>query len=337
MMQKICESALSYPLWADKHNLSITYPLARFRFEFEITSPVRLPEYAGSTLRGAFGIALRQLACVTRAKSCEGCLLLHTCPFPSIFEPPKPHAVSLKDIVTVPVPYVIEPPNWGMRTYEPGEILSFGFILIGKAQQHLPLCILAWQRALARGVGPGSGTANLIRVNWIDAQDAATQIHRPGDMLASHPQHITLPAKPPPNSVILQFDTPVRLQNNGHALLPAKLSARPLLTALARRASLLAELNHIGALYSTTEFQAIADLASQIRSSHDLVWRDWTRRSSRQQRTMQLGGCIGSWELQGDLTPFWDLLRLGSWLHVGKEASFGLGKYRLVSTCRTYQ
>ena len=44
---------------------------------------------------------------------------------------------------------------------------------------------------------------------------------------------------------------------------------------------------------------------------------------------MQLGGLLGSVQLQGDLAPFAQLLHLGQWLHVGKNATMGLGGYRL--------
>ena len=314
----------------------MSYPLARYRFDFEVTSPLRLPEYAGSTLRGAFGHALRQLACVTHAKTCQCCLLLHTCPYPSLFEPPKPQAASLGNIATVPVPYVIEPPGWGVRDYAPGEILSFGFTLTGNAQPHLPLCIMAWRRAFARGVGAGDGTAELLGVSWLDGHNIATSVYQPGGKLERHAQQITLSGEASPDSIILSFETPLRLQHNGHALPPKALSARPLLTALIRRASLLAEIHGSGPLYSATEFSSMAEAARGVTGTNDLVWRDWTRRSSRQQRTMQLGGCIGNWTLQGNLTPFWDVLRLGSWLHVGKEASFGLGKYRIMIPHGTY-
>lgn len=80
----------------------------------------------------------------------------------------------------------------------------------------------------------------------------------------------------------------------------------------------------------------MAEVTGGVMGEHDLVWRDWTRRSSRQQRIMQLGGCIGSWKLRGNLIPFWDVLRLGLWLHVGKEASFGLGKYQITAIWGTY-
>jgi hypothetical protein len=36
-----------------------SFPLARYRFEWQAATPIRLPDYAGSMLRGAFGHALR--------------------------------------------------------------------------------------------------------------------------------------------------------------------------------------------------------------------------------------------------------------------------------------
>ena len=45
---------------------------------------------------------------------------------------------------------------------------------------------------------------------------------------------------------------------------------------------------------------------------------------------MTLGGLVGEWRLRGDLTPFMPWLWLGQWLHVGKNATMGLGKFALV-------
>lgn len=41
---------------------SVTLPMVRYRIAFEVTEPVHLPEYSGSTIRGAFGGALRRVA-----------------------------------------------------------------------------------------------------------------------------------------------------------------------------------------------------------------------------------------------------------------------------------
>lgn len=332
--------------------MTLTYPLARYRFEFEVTKSIRLPEYAGSTLRGAFGHALRQLACVTRARTCDGCLLAVTCPYTSVFEPQKSASASLA-LATPPVPYIIEPPEWGARQYAPGETLAFHFTLAGRAVDQLPLCIMAWRRAFARGVGAGDGTAELLNVAYeeqIGAVAGATDLHntiegrsnkfepttinqliyRPGETVANHSRNLVLDEQKAPESVTLEFLTPLRLQENGHALPPARLTPRPLLTALVRRASLLAEHHQGQQLLTPAQFTDLAHAANGIEGQTQMEWRDWTRRSARQQCTMQLGGCIGTWTFTGDLAPFWFFLRLGVYLHVGKEASFGLGQYRII-------
>ncbi len=323
--------------------IPFTFPLARYRFEFEATTAIRLPEYAGSALRGAFGHALRQLSCVTRAKTCTGCLLVTTCPYTGIFEPPASGSLSL---ATPPVPYVIEPPSWGARQYATGERIAFHFTLAGRAIDQLPLCIMAWRRAFLRGVGAGDGTAELIgvshegssaalgmmenRSNNLETTTTSKLIHRPGETVADHPRNLVLDEQTAPRSVTLEFITPLRLQQNGHALPPSRLTPRTLLMALARRASLLAE-HYQGALLLTqAQFTELAHAATAIEGQAQMQWRDWTRYSSRQRCTMQLGGCIGNWTLEGNLAPFWHFLRLGVHLHVGKEAAFGLGQYRVL-------
>jgi CRISPR/Cas system endoribonuclease Cas6 (RAMP superfamily) len=45
---------------------------------------------------------------------------------------------------------------------------------------------------------------------------------------------------------------------------------------------------------------------------------------------MRLGGIVGSITYRGDFGKYLPLLRLGEHIHVGKAATFGLGKYRVV-------
>lgn len=306
--------------------MTLSYPVARYRFDFEAETPLKLPEYAGSALRGAFGRALRQLACATRAKNCEGCMLVEACPYTSIFEPQKPQSSSL-GIGTPPVAYVVEPPERGEKILQPGEAFSFHFILVGRAIGQLPIAIMSWQRAFSRGVGKGDGSAALKAVH-LDMPDRQMPVHIPGEKVHAHEGVLVLPESGLPDRLTLEFDTPLRLQENGHALPPARIGARPLLMALVRRACLLIEHHHSGQMQ--VDFSALARAAEEVKWTTNMAWCDWTRYSSRQGKTMQLGGCIGSIALEGELSPFNDFLRLGELLHVGKETAFGLGKYRIV-------
>ena len=311
------------------------FPVARYRLDWRVTRPVRLPDYAGSMLRGAFGHALRQVACMTRQKICEGCPMLGACAYPAIFAPPPPMSHALQAFAQIPVPYVIEPPTWGARVVDAGSEFTFHIVLIGRALDELPLIVLAWRRALARGIGAGDGTAELMRVSHC-MDGAEVEIYSPErGAIAPHTHAVATgtDSAPAPDDITLRFDTPLRLQNNGRALAPHRLDARTLLMALARRASLLAEFHADGQLIS--DFPALATAAGGLREERHLVWRDWVRYSSRQKQSMALGGVVGEWHLAGNLAPFMPWLRLGQWLHVGKEAAFGLGGYRLIAAHRT--
>jgi len=281
-------------------------PLARYRFHFTASTPVRFPAWAGSVLRGGFGHALRQLACMTRQKDCSGCPLLHTCPYPALFAPP-PVDHPLQRLSQPPAPYLIEPAGWGALELPPGANWHLDMVLIGRARHELPLIRLAWQRAAQRGLGPGEGRSELHEIE------------------TRTPESPQLPENT--HAITLHFHTPLRLQDNGRAVPPDKLDAERLLMQLMRRLALLAEFHGNGS--PGWDFKALKQAAATIASQKQLKWQDWTRRSSRQQQTMQLGGAIGRWTLQGELTPFLPALHLGQWLHVGKETVFGLGRYTL--------
>lgn len=300
------------------------WPIARYRFEFEVQTPIRLPEYAGSMLRGAFGGALRRTACMTREKDCKACPLYQTCPYPAIFETPAPATHQLQKFSQIPNPYIIEPPAWGERLYQPGETLAFNMVLIGQALNQLPLICFAWQRAFAHEIG--HGTAELRAIHHLDLH-GATSIYDPHNkrLQAASPR-LTLPDCSD-EVLVLDFHTPLRLQENGRALKPDQLTARDLLMALARRVSLLMEFHTDQPL--GLDFAALVALAQTVTFSHELRWRDWTRYSSRQQQTMQLGGATGQWHLEQVPVQFQTLLQLGQWLHVGKNATFGLGGYTI--------
>lgn len=302
-------------------------PLARYRFHFTASTPVHFPEWAGSTLRGGFGHALRRLACMTRQKDCTGCPLLHTCPYPAIFAPP-PAAHSLQQLTQPPAPYVIEPAGWGRQQFAPGQPWHLDMVLMGRALRELPLISLAWQRAAQQGLGQGEGKSELAGIDYLPPGTAPECIlTAPGQAIQAH--NIQPPAEDTSaRSVItLEFNTPLRLQDNGRAVPPEKLDAERLLMNLVRRLSLLAEFHGNGT--PAWDFKALKQSAARVNSEKQLKWQDWTRRSSRQQQTMQLGGAVGSWTLYDVPLEFPPLLKLGEWVHLGKETVFGLGRYHL--------
>jgi len=311
-------------------------PVARYRFTAIVQQPLALPDYAGSLLRGQFGAALRTVACMTRQPSCPGCPLLPTCPYTRIFEAPPPakgqHA--LQDFSQIPNPYVIEPPAPGARVLDAGSALQFHLVLIGKAIDQLALVVFALQRALAHGLTRQRIPAVLTRVEWIGATGSAQPVwSHDQPTLLEHPVTIQPPRVPRKNenAITLHIHTPMRLQQQGKPLGSGQLGARALVAALARRTALLLEFHAVQTGWGEAAKQITRESES-LTDTRDLHWFDWTRYSSRQQQEMTLGGVLGNWTLRGStqqISSLWPWFWLGQWLHVGKNATMGLGGYKI--------
>lgn len=322
-------------------------PIARYRFTARMQQAVRLPDYAGSLLRGQFGAALRHVACMTRQPTCHACPLLSTCPYPRIFEAPPPPTHTLQQFSAIPNAYVVEPPlpAAGLLQASPapgqahpadwqaGDALVFHQVLVGPAIAQLALVIFAWQRALAQGLTKSRSPAELLQVDWLDANGTAHPVwQQQAPVLLAHPASLCVPALPSPaQSLHLHIHTPLRLQHQGKPLRPAQLTPRALVAAVARRVALVLEFHAQQPQWGAQVAATVAQ-AQTLTDGRQLQWFDWIRYSSRQQQEMTLGGVLGHWQLQGPapaLSAVWPWLWLGQWLHVGKNATFGLGAYTL--------
>lgn len=299
-------------------------PIARLHLTVRAEGPLQLPPYAGSMLRGAFGHALLALSPLPHTDG-KPCALHASCPYCQLFAAPPLPGHSLQKFSHMPQPYMIEPTKGGAQRLQAGQQFGFGLVLVGKALGMLPTVLQAWQRALRTGLGPLHTPCTLLEV----ADENGTQ-----RLLGKREQLSNLNCTTPPAPLLdgqatLHFHTPLRLQVQGKPVRAAQLTARDMLIALARRTQLLCDV-HLGAASPKLDFATLSAQAAAITlKGEGLRWFDWGRYSQRQQQEMQLGGLLGSVHLQGDLAPFAELLHLGQWLHVGKNATMGLGGYRL--------
>ena len=165
------------------------------------------------------------------------------------------------------------------------------------------------------------------RVVW-EEETGETEIFTPeAGVILDHETFVTVPPWPGRTEMPLRFLTPTRIQRDGSPLGPERLIPRDLLVGLLRRVSQVVEIHTSHSM--PADYTTLARQAEGIGAHGRLTWLDWTRRSARQQQTMSLGGVVGNWTLTGELEPFWAYLYLGQWLHLGKNATFGLGHYRI--------
>jgi hypothetical protein len=305
-------------------------PYLRLRHTLRALAPARLPPYKGSLLRGAFGHALRRSVCAMGPdQPCESCRLRRACVYTRIFETfiedaPPPF---LRGLPTSPRPYVFEPLEETLD-FAPGDPLPFDLLLLGQAAELQAYATLAVERMAAAGLGAHRVPFELARVDALAPDGSWIPVFAEGRPLGPAVPPSLPPREPfaAPRATI-HLRTPLRLKERGG--LAETVDFRALTFAMIRRALELAHFHVPGAAIDWS-FRPLLDRAAAVRATPRLAWHDWDRYSNRQQRKVTLGGLLGTLELEGDLDgDLAHLLRAAEILHVGKGATFGLGKIEI--------
>lgn len=336
-------------------------PLSRYRFSLRARAASELPAFLGSTLRGAFGHALKEAVCVMEHRDCERCLVAERCLYPYLFETPAPPDLALlRGQQQAPRPFILSPsvddesvetlvasqkPDAGAvhttsrrRHLAASDELSFGLILVGRAVEYLPYVIYALSNLARRGLGAARARFDLGEVAALDEHGTARVIYTGrsprlaphdfatrslGDFVGARLEQLSSR-----DALKLRFLTPTRIRVEGD--LQTGLSFPLLVRNLLRRVSLLMAVH--GPAPLDADYRALIERADAVETrAARLRWWDWERYSNRQQTKMKLGGFVGEVEYAGDGLPeFLPLVAAGEILHVGAGTSFGLGRYRIL-------
>lgn len=305
----------------------MNFPIAKYRFECLATEDVRMPVFSGSALRGAFGYMLRKVSCMTKQPTCNGCPLRRTCPYGQVFEPEPAMESGFSEEQTPPA-YVIEPFPMGQRDIKSGDRFSFNLILIGVARQQLAMIIFVWEQILAQGLRKPAGKAKLCAVYWQQDNGQDFLVYEESKSLIAHDANLQVPATPESKFINIELLTPTRIRTGGSRLGTRRIQPEDFLRAAHRRYRLMSRQYELPDLGRPDSAQL--SVAQDYRELH---WLDWTRYSSRQDQEMTLGGLVGVWQLSfPEINRWWPHIYVGQWLHVGKNAAFGMGHYQLTLT-----
>jgi hypothetical protein len=301
-------------------------PFSVFLFNFHGNTPIRLPPYPGSAWRGAFGHALKRTVCVVRNTPCAECLLKSSCAYSYLFETPPPaNSEKMRKYTSAPHPFVLQMPLAEQRqdTRYPLRLVVFGH-----GQRFFPYLVHALKTAGDDGLGGHRQVLQLETVEQLFPALAPKPVYRGGKLDFLNPP--AMPAIPPmPGRIRLSIHTPLRIKQDRKNVGGAHFSFAPFFGNLLRRISMLTYFHTDTPL--ATDFASLMHRAGTVEFvDTKLRWHDWTRYSSRQQTEMQLGGVLGSLELDPEgLEDFWPYLWLGQWVHAGKATSMGLGHYSI--------
>jgi hypothetical protein len=331
------------------HNSENTsFSLQHFRFHLEPKAPLRMPAYnKGNVIRGGFGSTFRRIVCHANCREPEICELRNVCPYTAVFQPFVPEgSEKISKNRDIPRPFVIKPPLEAKETYLPGERLSFDVVLVGKVKDYLPYFIVTFKELSQAGLGRHRTPVELSAVAHVGTDGAEVAIYTNENNLV-HPPANTISwadlcgSQSSNNGLVgssqdgisnvtritLRFLTPTMLKANG-------MKARcPVFGSIAKR--LRDRINALSYFYCGNgldiDFKAFGEQADGIKTVADSTrWVESSRYSRRREVTHDLSGFVGEVSFEGELGMFLPYLKLGEYLHVGKNAVFGNGWYQII-------
>jgi hypothetical protein len=301
---------------------SITF--LRLRITFEAIEPITLPSYKGSSFRGCLGETLRVEVCKPKLKNCEPCKEKFDCAFSQLYNsyvlPEHPH---YRKFSKSPHPYIINPFSTSQTHYKIGETFGFELTLIGKASEYLPLMLRVFSRMGEIGIGENRGKFKPFKLETLTKKLEYADLPFFGKCEEIQLSDLHIPKEE--KQLTLQFETPLRFMVKGK-LLQTEPDFDLFISRLHQRLMLLAYF-YCGADWVEPD-QSNANIQIQNSELHQV---DWRRYSGTQDTSMYFDGLLGTITYKGENLNNWmPMLTLGTWLHAGSTATFGLGKFKLL-------
>ncbi len=314
--------------------------LHHFRFHLEPKAPLHMPAYnKGNVIRGGFGSTFRRIVCHANCREPETCELRSVCPYTAVFQPFVPEgSEKISKNRDIPRPFVIKPPLETKETYLPGERLSFDLVLAGKVKDYLPYFIVTFKELSQAGLGRNRAPVELVGVDNVGPDGVESTVYTRNDNLVRPPTDTISWAQlcgsyssgngaGKITRIRLRFLTPTMLKADG------VLARRPAFGPLAKR--LRDRINALAYFYCgeglEMDFKGFGEKADIINMTKGSTrWVESSRYSRRREVTHDLSGFVGEVTFEGELGTFLPYLKLGEYLHVGKNAVFGNGWYEIV-------
>jgi len=315
------------------------FRLAHYKFTLIPESTIHMPAFTkGNVLRGAFGTSLKRLVCpMDKNIICDSCILKEKCAYTLIFNPIGINPA--KRLQNVPRGYVLKPPLEKETVYSSDNPLSFEMVLIGDRINYLPYVIVPVIELGKVGIGLNRGRFILSNIGIIkngisesiydSESNTVKNIHKfiTGSELLEYAEKINQ------HRITLNFLTPTRIKYNPTGEKGKSEVLRvPEFHHIIRR--LRDRINALSVTYCGSpidvDFKGIAERAMKIKTRDvNLRWVDIKRKSRTQPIQHDQSGFIGMITFEADLKEFLSLLVLGEYVHVGEDAVFGNGWYKI--------
>lgn len=280
-----------------------------------------LPTNKASMLRGGFGNIFRKLNCINKSnKTCKGCPVKETCAYSYIFE--------TQEFSQKTRPYIIEVPFNDKRSFKKDEMIPFSIVLLGNATKFLPHFIFTFIELGKKGLTKKQYKFKLEKVVDTDGSIVFQndKIVKKGIVL-NWDEIIKNRKLNIQDKLTLNFTTPLRIAQDNE--LQSEISFELIMKKLTKRINDIYKY-HCD-IHDNIDYKPLIEKAKDINIAfNNLKWKDWIRYSNRQKRKMIFGGLLGNITFKGNFEEFLPYIILGSYIHIGKNCTFGQGKYEII-------
>lgn len=296
----------------------IKYMKLNFRIKFEKCG--KLPKYKMSALRGGMGQVLMKKFCLEDKPNCNNCLLNERCAVNGILSPKiETNLPFMKNVQTSHSGLVIECIDFREEFFQE-DILEFSVLLFNNIFNYGGHIIYAFDALGKTGLGKNRLKFSLLEV----LNEENKPIFKDGVLFKENIKPSTVldyvqKRKRELSSIDgIEFILPLRFVKQGK--LTDEINSKDLIIALQRR---IAILNAVSG--KTVDIDV--DNVDNFIESTNLYWTENKRYSNRQKAKMSLGGVLGTIKFNENVELIKDLLIAGELVHIGKNTTFGLGKY----------
>lgn len=302
-----------------------------FGLKFEKEIAFRSP--ASFIFRNNIGFQLKRLTCILRSSECGSCILNKTCIYSSVYETPIDKSNKIvKGRDRASHPYLVYS---GATTGVKTERINIDIILIGIAVNYFPYILLTMINTGKAGILSGRihfEVESIFCQGKSVLQGKSDYCENIGPLIWDWDGSALAENKNERiKEVELAFLSPLRIKHNGK--LVSNITYKDILYGAVRRVDILDNLfgngssAPLGAEAGAASHSFIEDASNGKEFLSRLKWTDYSRYSARQKQSMQMGGLMGTAVVKGVFSSTeLAFLKAAELFHIGKNASFGLGK-----------
>ncbi len=298
-------------------------PVLRVGIAVKTDENAILPPYTGSAWRGLMGWEVQRMVCpFDRRPVCTECAVREHCPYFLLVEKKTP----VSGLLESPRGYIISP-----RFLENREKQEIRITLIGNCSRFLPVTVQAFLNGQKTGIGRENHPYRVISLSETMPDKTERELPLEGSppVMGPFPLRDWIgDAGKSLERLSFRLLTPVRLRQKGRYM--GQMDWSFYFSTLVRRLEALHCLFSDGEPLGRErwmEMQQQFTFNGNVREH--LHWEELERYSGRQKRKMPMGGLVGEAEIFFPSPQVTQWLRAAEVLHVGKNASMGLGRVEL--------